>query len=47
MRAQDLAHLRRARDLMDREYAKPLDVPTMARAAHVSPSHFARQSRQA
>ena len=47
MRAQDLAYLRRARDLMDREYAKPLDVPTMARAAHISPSHFARQFRQA
>jgi methylphosphotriester-DNA--protein-cysteine methyltransferase len=28
----DLAHLRRARDLMDRDYAQPLDVPAMARA---------------
>ena len=27
---EDLAHLRRARDLMDRDYAKPLDVPAMA-----------------
>ena len=26
----NLAHLRRARDLIDREYARPLDVPTMA-----------------
>src|SRR5947207_261228 len=26
----NLAHLRRARDLVDREYARPLDVPTMA-----------------
>jgi AraC-like DNA-binding protein len=43
----ELAHLRRARDLMDREYAKPLDVPAMARAAHASPSHFARQFRRA
>jgi AraC-like DNA-binding protein len=43
----DLAHLRRARDLMDREYAKPLDVPAMARAALMSPSHFARQFRAA
>ncbi|MHA3702449.1 helix-turn-helix domain-containing protein [Jatrophihabitans sp. YIM 134969] len=32
----------RARDLMDRSYAEPLDVPTLARAAHVSASHFAR-----
>jgi AraC-like DNA-binding protein len=39
----DLAHLRRARDLMDREYARPLDVPTMARQALMSPSHFSRQ----
>ena len=44
---EDLAHLRRARDLMDREYARPLDVPAMARAALMSPSHFARQFRAA
>jgi AraC-like DNA-binding protein len=35
--------LRRARDLMDREYAEPLDVPATVRAALMSPSHFARQ----
>jgi AraC-like DNA-binding protein len=44
---EELAHLRRAKDLMDREYARPLDVPAMARAAHASPSHFARQFRRA
>lgn len=43
----DLAHLRRARDLMDRDYAKPLDVPAMARAALMSPAHFSRQFRAA
>jgi transcriptional regulator GlxA family with amidase domain len=43
----DLAHLRRARDLMDREYAQPLDVPTMARAALMSPAHFSRKFRAA
>lgn len=43
----DLAHLRRARDFMDRQYARPLDVPAMARAAYMSPSHFARQFRAA
>jgi AraC-like DNA-binding protein len=43
----DLAHLRRARDLMDRDYAEPLDVPAMARAALMSPSHFARKFRAA
>ena len=44
---EDLAHLRRARDLMDRDYHKPLDVPAMARAALMSASHFARQFRAA
>jgi AraC-like DNA-binding protein len=39
----DLAHLRRARDLMDRDYAQPLDVPAMARVALMSPSHFSRK----
>jgi AraC-like DNA-binding protein len=43
----ELAHLRRARDLLDREYARPLDVPTMAREALMSPSHFSRQFREA
>ena len=43
----DLAHLRRARDLMDREYAQPLDVPAMARAALMSPAHFSRRFRAA
>jgi transcriptional regulator GlxA family with amidase domain len=43
----DLAHLRRARDLMDREHAQPLDVPTMARAALMSPAHFSRRFRAA
>src|ERR1041384_8320338 len=47
MEVAELAHLRRARDLIDREYARPLDVPTMARAALMSPSHFARQFRAA
>jgi len=43
----DLAHLRRARDLMDREYAEPLDVPAMARTALMSPAHFSRKFRAA
>ena len=43
----NLAHLRRARDLTDREYARPLDVPTMARHAFMSPAHFSRQFRAA
>ena len=43
----NLAHLRRARDLMDREYARPLDVPALARAALMSSAHFSRQFRAA
>ena len=43
----ELAHLRRARDLVDREYAQPLDVPAMARAALMSPAHFSRKFRAA
>jgi AraC-like DNA-binding protein len=41
----DVAHLRRARNLMDRGYAEPLDVPALARAAAMSPSHFSRRFR--
>ena len=43
----NLAHVRRARDLIDREYAKPLDVPTMAAGALMSPAHFSRQFKAA
>jgi AraC-like DNA-binding protein len=43
----DLAHLRRARDLMDRDYAEPLDVQAMARVALMSPGHFSRKFRAA
>ena len=44
---ETLAYLRRARDLMDREYAKPLDVPTLAHTALMSAAHFSRQFRAA
>jgi AraC-like DNA-binding protein len=43
----DLAHLRRARDRIDRDYAHPLDVPAMARTALMSPAHFSRKFRAA
>jgi AraC-like DNA-binding protein len=42
---RELADLRRARDLIDREYASPLDVPTMARRSLMSPAHFSRRFR--
>ena len=35
----------RARDAMDHAYAQPLDVPALARIAHVSPAPFPRTSR--
>src|SRR5262249_16146067 len=44
---ENLAHLRRARDLMDREYARPLDVAALAREALMSSAHFSRQFRAA
>jgi AraC-like DNA-binding protein len=37
-----LPALRRARDLIDREYAEPLDLEAMAGEAGYSRSHFAR-----
>ena len=43
----NLAYLRRARDLMDREYWRPLEVAELARAALMSTAHFSRQFRAA
>jgi transcriptional regulator GlxA family with amidase domain len=43
----NLAHLRRARDRMDREYDTPLDVAALARTALMSTAHFSRQFRAA
>jgi AraC-like DNA-binding protein len=40
-------HLMRARDLADRRYAEPLDVPELARAARLSPAHFSREFARA
>jgi AraC-like DNA-binding protein len=42
MQVADLAWLRRAKDLMDREYDQPLDVAQVAAAAHMGEAHFAR-----
>ncbi len=46
-RLRDLARLRRVRDRIDREYAQPLDVETLARGAHMSAGHLSRQFRLA
>ena len=47
MTPEDLAHLRKARDRMDREYAQPLDVPALASTALMSAGHFSRQFKLA
>jgi transcriptional regulator GlxA family with amidase domain len=39
--------LLRARDLMDRAYAEPLDVRSVAAAAYLSQAHFTRSFRAA
>jgi len=44
---RDLALLRRVRDRIDREYARPLDVEALARGAHMSAGHLSRQFRLA
>ncbi|MCW2945103.1 MAG: AraC family transcriptional regulator, partial [Actinoallomurus sp.] len=44
---RDLARLRRVRDRIDREYAQPLDVETLARGAHMSAGHLSREFRLA
>jgi transcriptional regulator GlxA family with amidase domain len=46
-RLRDLARLRRVRDRMDREYAQPLDVETLARGVHMSAGHLSREFRLA
>jgi AraC-like DNA-binding protein len=43
----DLARLRRVRDRIDREYARPLDVEALARGAHMSAGHLSREFRRA
>lgn len=46
-RLRDLAVLRRVRDRIDREYARPLDVEALAAQAHVSAGHLSREFRRA
>ena len=40
-------HLLRAKDLIDGRFRESLDVPTLARAAHLSTAHFSREFRRA
>jgi len=46
-RLNDLVRLRRVRDRIDREYARPLDVEALARGVHMSAGHLSRQFRAA
>ena len=45
--AHPARHLLRAKDLVDARYREPLNVPALARAAHLSPAHFSREFRRA
>ena len=47
MPVHPVRHLVRAKDLVDARYREPLDVATLARAAHLSQAHFSREFRRA
>ena len=44
---RELARLRRVRDRIDREYAEPLNVESLARDANMSAGHLSRQFKLA
>ncbi len=46
-RLEDLIRLRRVRDRIDREYARPLNVEALAAGAHMSAGHLSRQFKAA
>lgn len=46
-RLRDLKLLRKVRDRMDREYAQPLDVESLARGVNMSAGHLSRQFKSA
>lgn len=45
-RLRDIVTIRRVRDRIDREYAKPLNVEALARGAHMSAGHLSREFRR-
>jgi transcriptional regulator GlxA family with amidase domain len=47
MEIRDLVRLRKAKDRMDREFDRPLDVPALARSAAMSTGHFSRSFKAA
>jgi AraC-like DNA-binding protein len=46
-RLRDLALLRRVRDQIDREYARPLNVEALARGVNMSAGHLSREFKRA
>jgi AraC-like DNA-binding protein len=46
-RLRELVLMRRVRDRIDREYARPLDVEALARGVHMSAGHLSRKFREA
>lgn len=46
-RLRELALMRKVRDRIDREYARPLDVEALARGVHMSAGHLSRRFRDA
>src|SRR5690349_18559498 len=47
MDIRDLVRLRKAKDRIDREFDRPLDVPDLARSAAMSTGHFSRSFKTA
>src|SRR5881275_619037 len=47
MDIRDLVRLRKAKDRMDREFDRPLDVPALSRSAAMSTGHFSRSFKAA
>ncbi len=45
-RLRELIVMRKVRDRIDREYAKPLDVEALARGVHMSAGHLSRRFRE-
>ncbi|HYM97996.1 MAG TPA: AraC family transcriptional regulator [Candidatus Sulfotelmatobacter sp.] len=47
MDVRDLVRLRKAKDRIDREFERPLDVPALARFTAMSTGHFSRSFKAA
>lgn len=45
-RLRELVLMRKVRDRIDREYARPLDVEALARGVHMSAGHLSRTFRE-